>query len=152
MLYSSSNCFYYVKVLEVILKTVKEERARYFLGYLCLLLLPYRIADVSTGRTRIMTILLQSLTASKTAGHGPDPFQRTFKKHHDELLLPLDLSHITGRVVVLCWTAFVCVRVCAVCAVGVSRPDNGPDGKMLPARSRWRRPPATIFSIVFLFV
>lgn len=38
---------------------------------------------------------------------------------------------------------------CAVCAVGVSGPDNGPDGKMLPARSRWRRPPATILPIVF---
>lgn len=44
---------------------------------------------------------------------------------------------------------FVYVCVCAVCAVGVSRPDNGPDGKMLPARSRWRRPPATTLPIVF---
>lgn len=44
-----------------------------------------------------------------------------------------------------------CVCVCAVCAVGVSGPDNGPDGKMLPARSRWRRPPTTLFLSFCLF-
>lgn len=40
--------------------------------------------------------------------------------------------------------------VCVPYARWVSGPDNGPDGKMLPARSRWRRPPATILPIVFV--
>lgn len=43
--------------------------------------------------------------------------------------------------------------VCAVCAAGVSGPDNGPDGKMLPARSRWKRPPMMVIAfLLFLFV
>lgn len=57
----------------------------------------------------MVTMILQSLTTSKTAGHRHGPFERIFTKHHDELLLPLNFYHFIGRVVVLCWMAFVCV-------------------------------------------
>ncbi|KAH8128427.1 hypothetical protein LI328DRAFT_2525 [Trichoderma asperelloides] len=50
-------------------------------------------------------------TASKTACHRHDPPLRGEQEASRRMLLPLVFSHLIGRVVVLCWTVFVCVCV-----------------------------------------